>query len=109
PRDHPPGSDLVYYTAVRSSGNDLARGIALNAANEAFVTGETANGTPPFPTTAGAFDTIHNAGVTDAFVLRLTASGSGLVYSTFLGGQGDDVGRGIAVDAADEAFVTGNT
>ena len=59
-----------------------------------------------FPTTAGAFDTTFNGG-DDAFVTKLDASGAALVYSTYLGGSGDDHGYGIAVDGAGNAYVTG--
>ena len=59
-----------------------------------------------FPTTAGAFDTTSTA-ADDAFVTKLDATGAALVYSTYLGGSGDDVGYGIAVDGAGNAYVTG--
>src|SRR5262249_32543370 len=64
-----------------------------------------------FPTTAGAFQTNHAAdsGADDVFVVKLNASGSALVYSTYLGGNHFDVGTGIAVDSAGNAYVTGFT
>ena len=61
-----------------------------------------------FPTTAGAFDTTSNGGG-DAFVTKLDPTGAALVYSTYLGGSGNDQGHGIAVDAAGNAYVTGVT
>src|SRR5207247_26921 len=61
-----------------------------------------------FPTSAGAFQTA-SGGFYDAFVTKLNPSGSGLVYSTYLGGSGYDVGNGIAVDSAGYAYVTGAT
>ena len=61
---------------------------------------------PHFPTTSGAFQTSAGAG-THAFVTKLNAAGSALVYSTFLGGSGTDNGYGIAVDTAGDAYVTG--
>ncbi len=102
------GTALVYSTFLGGSGWDFGSGIAVNAANEAFVTGWTGDDTTDFPTTVGAFDTGHN-GSDDAFVTRLSSTGTALVYSTFLGGSGEDAGLGIAVNAANEAFVTGGT
>jgi hypothetical protein len=65
-------------------------------------------GSSNFPTTPGAFDTSFNGG-SDAFVTKLNADGSALVYSTFLGTPGFDEGLGIAVDSAGVGYVTGLT
>ena len=102
------GSSLIYSTFLGGNGSDVGNGIAVNAANEAFVTGSTIGSVTFFPTTVGAFSTT-NSGAVDAFVTRLNATGSGLVYSTLLGGSGDDHGLAIAVSGTDEAFVTGWT
>ena len=102
------GTALVYSTFLGGSAGDSGEGIAVNAANEAFVTGSTGGGVNDFPTTATAFDTSHNGG-NDGFVTRLNSTGTALVYSTFLGGSGIDYGQGIAVNAANEAFVVGST
>ncbi len=99
---------LVYSTFLGGGGIDYGTGIAVNAANEAFVTGYTTDAVTDFPTTAGAYDPAHN-GNYDAFVTKLNAAGTALVYSTFLGGSGSDRGYGIAVNGANEAFVTGYT
>jgi hypothetical protein len=61
-----------------------------------------------FPTTPGAFDTTHNGGF-DAFVTKLNATGSALIYSTFLGGTGAEQSGDIAVDTRGRAYVTGLT
>ncbi len=79
--------------------------IAIDGAGGAYVTGDTASS--DFPATPGAFDTTLNR--TDAFITKLQANGSAPVYSTYLGGFGTDRGRGIAVDAAGNAFVAGIT
>jgi hypothetical protein len=74
------------------------------------VTGFT--GSTDFPTTSDAFQPTFgggNAFFGDAFVTKLDAVGAVLVYSSYLGGIDDDVGDGIAVDAADNAYVTGHT
>jgi len=97
---------LVYSTFLGGGANDRSFGIALDAAGNVYVTGQTLSSN--FPTTAGAVDATHNGG-SDAFVTKLNATGSALVYSTYLGGSGDDNGGGIAVDAAGNAYVTGTT
>ena len=79
----------------------------MDGAGSAYVTGATSS--TDFPTTAGAAQTTHAGGDLDAFVTKLDATGSGLVYSTYLGGSDDDVGFGIAVDGAGSAYVTGET
>ena len=85
---------------------DQGAGIAVDSAGNAYVTGFTFS--TNFPTTAGAFQTT-NGGGTDAFVTKLNAAGTALVYSTYLGGSGNDDGHGIAVDSAGNAYVTGFT
>jgi len=105
------GSALAYSTFLGGSRDDLANGIAVDATGAAYVTGSTSS--TDFPTTAGAFDTSFNGGlgftVSDAFATKLDATGSALVYSTFLGGSANEGAAGIAVDAAGGAYVAGNT
>ena len=62
-----------------------------------------------FLTIAGALQTTFGGGNGDAFVSKLNGGGSALVYSTYLGGSGDDSGNGIAVDSSGNAYVTGGT
>ena len=78
----------------------------VDATGAAYVTGSTQS--TDFPTTSGAFATTAN-GDSDAFVAKLDAAGSALVYSTYLGGIAYEEGRGIAVDATGAAYVTGST
>ena len=97
---------LVYSTYLGGTSTDQALAVAVDTLGDAYVTGQTFSSN--FPTTAGAFKTTYG-GRGDAFVSRLNASGSSLVYSSYLGGSGLDEARGIAVDLASNAYVTGKT
>ncbi len=101
------GSALVYSTYLGGSGDDWGLGIALDSSGNAYLTGVSSSAN--FPVTSGAFQRLPGGGDSDAFVTKLNATGSALVYSTYLGGIADDQGRGIAVDAFGSAYVTGNT
>ena len=103
---NPAGTALVYSTFLGGSGVDVAYGIAVNGSGNAYVTGNT--GSTDFPTTPGAYQTT-NPGNTDAFVAQVNATGSALVYATYLGGDYGARGLGIAVDGSGNAYVTGNT
>ncbi len=108
------GSALTYATYLGGKANDLASGIAIDAAGNAYVTGTTLGTTNDFPTTTGAFQTTYKGSsipgpVSDAFVTKLNPAGSSLVYSTYLGGNGADQAFGIAVNAQGAAFITGST
>ncbi len=102
----PTGSSLVYSTYLGSSLFDLGRGIAVDVAGNAYVTGQTSG--PDFPT-ANPSQATYGGGVGDAFVTKLNPDGSALVYSTFLGGSGFDRGLAIAVDTDGNAYVAGET
>jgi hypothetical protein len=99
------GTGLAYATFLGGSGFDYGYGIAVDGAGSAYVTGQTLSS--DFPTTAGAFDTSYN--LSDAFVVKVKASGAGLTYATFLGGGYADEGNAMAVDGAGSAYVTGVT
>lgn len=99
---------LVYSTYLGGSGFDDSYAIAIDPSGNAYVTGDTSSFN--FPTTSNAFQPhLYSSENVDAFVTKLNSTGSGLLYSTFLGGPGGDYGRGIAVDAAGNAYVTGYT
>jgi hypothetical protein len=109
----PDGQTLVYATYIGGSYLDEADSIAV-AKGFAYITGFTESG--DFPTTPGAFQTANGHGTcegfaycADAFVVRLGLDGGSLMYSTFLGAGGADSGDGIAVDAAGNAYIMGQT
>jgi len=104
---NPEGSALVYSTYLGGSGVDQGNAIALDASNNAYVTGYTQS--TNFPTTPGAFQTTCRCSQSVLFVTELNSTGTALVYSTYLGGTSGDVGYAIALDSSDNAYVTGYT
>jgi hypothetical protein len=106
---NPTGSALVYSTYLGGSMSDTAAAIALDATGNAYLTGFTSSS--DFPTTLGAFQPIYRASNQNrnAFVTKLNADGTALLYSTFLGGSNWDQASGIALDTQANAYVTGVT
>lgn len=99
------GDGLVYSTFLGGTRDDLGLGLAVDGMGNAYVTGITYSGDFPVRDALQG----RNAGSADAFVAKVNAVGSALVYSTYLGGESDDFGLAIAVDAAGAAHVTGAT
>ena len=100
------GTALLYSTFLGGSFNDIILGIVIDISGDAYLTGETISS--DYPVTSGAFDTSFNMGY-DTFITKLKADGSGLSYSTFLGGSNFDIGIDIAVDSTGNAYLTGYT
>jgi hypothetical protein len=103
---NPAGSALVYSTYLGGNNYDEGWNIAVDSAGNAYVTGVAFS--TDFPITPGAFQTSY-AGDYDAFVTKINPAGSALVYSTYLGGNSEDRGFGIAVDSAGNAYIAGYT
>jgi hypothetical protein len=112
-------NDLVYSTLLGGSGTDIAYGVTVDADSNVYLTGYS---TGPYAGSAApardfplvnAFQTLANGDGTgntaDAFAAKVSADGSTLIYSTYLGGNNADEGEGIAVDSAGNAYVTGYT
>lgn len=99
------GSDLIYSTYLGGSGDEGCRGIAVDIEGGTYVTGSTSSA--DFPTQIPFQGSL--GGNHDAFVTKLNSAGSGMDYSSYLGGSGDEAGHGIAVDAGESAFLTGVT
>jgi hypothetical protein len=109
---HPSGSSLLYSTLFGGNGNDNGLGITVDADGVAYITGYTQSD-KNFPVTPNAYQTISRVDTTnakdkDAFAAKLDHTGA-LSYVTYLGGNGIDEGRGIVVNANDEAYVVGFT
>lgn len=108
------GTTLSYLTYLGGNGDDAALGLAVDTAGNAYVTGFTSSTNFPFQAglsnkLSGRPDPALGVYPLDAFVTKLNPSGSALVYSTYLGGDSDDEGIGIAVDLDSNALVTGFT
>ncbi len=102
------GSAILYSTFLGGAGDDVGTAIAVDAAGNAYVTGVT--GSTTFPgVTGSSMQPAYGGGPFDAFVTKINAVGSAILYSTFLGGSGDDEAFGIAIDGAGNAYVTGLT
>ena len=103
------GSSLVYATYLGGVHNDSGYGIAVDDDGNAYVTGDTLSA--DFPTVNAAQPVSGGGGPFegDAFIAKLDATGSALLYSTYLGGGGDELSYGIALDAQGDAYVAGYT
>ncbi len=108
------GSNLVYLTYIGGKGNDVAYGIAIDGGGNAYLTGFTDSTNYPLASAiitnlSGKAEPYFGLVPPDAFVTKLNAAGSALVYSTYLGGDTNELGFGIAVDGSGSAYVTGFT
>jgi uncharacterized protein (TIGR03437 family) len=107
-----PTGKIVYSTYLGGSSTDVAKAIAVDAQGNVYVAGTT--NSPDFPVTAGGFQTsasfvTNGLGQSHIFVTKLNASGSALLYSTFIAGSGTEQANAIAVDSAGNAYLTGTT
>ena len=102
---NPSGSTVLYATYAGGSGDDYGVSIAVDADGNTYGIGYTSSNDLPI---VNALQPINGGGF-DAFVVKLNPAGSTLLYSTYLGGSDADEGYDIAVDAANNAYVTGHT
>ena len=100
------GNALLYSTFIGGSGDDEVFGMVIDAPMNAYLTGRTTS--TNFPTLT-PLQPLSGGGANDAFVTKINPPGVAIVYSTYLGGAGDDQGQSIAIDTARNAFVTGST
>jgi uncharacterized protein (TIGR03437 family) len=99
------GTQLAYSTLLGGSEDDIASGVAVDIAGNAFVTGITYSA--DFPLRTALLPAIR--GGADAFVTGINAAGTGFLYSTYLGGSADDFATAIAVDKSSNVYLTGMT
>jgi hypothetical protein len=99
--------DPLFYSTYLGGGDyDEGRSIVIDTDGNAYVVGDAWS--TDFPVTPGAFDATLN-GTFDAFVAKLDSTGISLLYSTYLGGGGDDEGHSIVIDSASNVYITGDT
>lgn len=96
---------LVYSTYLGGSGGDIGYSVATDSVGDTYITGETMS--TDFPTAYPISGSLISG--RDIFVTKINAAGTGFVYSTYLGGSGNDSGFGIAVDSSRNVYVTGET
>lgn len=101
------GTALVYSTYLGGSGDDQGASIAIDASGNAYVVGSTSS--TNYNITSGAYQTSYAGGDFDVFVTKLNATGTALVYSTYLGGSDFEYGFSITIDASGNAYLTGTT
>jgi beta-propeller repeat-containing protein len=102
---NPAGSTLLYATYIGGRGDDRAAAVAVDSSGQIYLAGSTAS--TNFPLVAALRPVL--GGTRDAFVVKLNAVGNLLLYSTYLGGSGFDAATAIAVDAAGNAYIAGDT
>ena len=98
---------LVYSTFIGGTGDDRGNAIAVDSDGNAYITGETNSLETSFPDLVGPDQSFN--GTVDAFVAKLNAAGTALIYAGFIGGTGDDRGKAIAVDNDGNAYISGDT
>ena len=103
----PTGTQLLYAGFIGGAGDDRGKSIAVDSLGNAYITGETSSDQSSFPVNGGP-DVTYNGGI-DAFVAKINAAGTNLVYAGYIGGLNADRGTGIAVDSSNRAYVTGET
>jgi hypothetical protein len=101
------GTAFTYITYLGGSGSDTGHGIAVDSLGNAVVVGETNSAAATFPL-VNALDGTQGGGL-DGFAAKLNAAGNALVFSTYLGGTGEDRALGVAIDSADSIYLTGFT
>ena len=102
---NPAGSELVFSSYLGGGGGDTGVGIALDSANNVYVTGTTES--PNFPA-VGAYQSMIK-GLSDAFVTKINPAGAAILWSTYLGGGGPENAGDIAIHAPDSVLVAGST
>jgi hypothetical protein len=100
------GTNLLYSTFLGGSSDDMVRALALGPDNSVVIAGNTLSNN--FPTTANAYDASYN-GLQDAFLARLSANGTSLLYSTYFGGTDNDVATSVAIGAKGNWYLAGYT
>ncbi|MBI5375841.1 MAG: SBBP repeat-containing protein [Candidatus Schekmanbacteria bacterium] len=106
---NPSGSSLIYSTYLGGNSSDVGFAIAVNASGNAYITGSTLSSNFPKYHNVIPNSKYGTTDASDAFIVKINLSGTGLLYSMLLGGNNDDEAKGIAVDGNGNIYVAGNT
>lgn len=109
------GDSLLFSTYLGGSSSDLIQSMVLDDAGNIYLTGQTSS--TDFPITAGVFQTTYGGSINggswwnggDAFLTKMNPTGSALVFSTYIGGVGDDVAYEVALSPAGDIYIVGKT
>jgi hypothetical protein len=102
-----PQGAIVWATYLGGAGDDIGLSIAVNASNIVYICGSTTfTAGAKYPTTVGAYQAVNNGG-TDGFLTAIAADGNSLVFSTFIGGAGEEFATALTVNTAGDVYVTG--
>lgn len=99
------GSTLQMFSYIGGAGDDRAWSMTVDNSNNFLISGIAGSG---FPITEGAYQSLHGGG-SDAYLANVSYSGAALLFSTYLGGAGDDLGLGVDVDSQGDAILAGDT
>ncbi|QPC81339.1 SBBP repeat-containing protein [Phototrophicus methaneseepsis] len=100
---------LIYASFVGGTANDIAYGVDVDSSGNAYIVGMTTSNEANFPVTVGPDLTWNGNFGGDAFIKKLNAAGTAIIYAGYIGGSGGDIGYAVAVDASGNAYVTGHT
>lgn len=103
----PDGSSLIFSTFAGGGSDDYGNGVAVDPSGNVVVVGTTSS--DDFPTTSNAYKRGYAGGASDGFVLSYTPDGQTLLYSTFIGSHGTDDANSVAIDAAGNVYIAGDT
>lgn len=107
------GDSLLFSTYLSGSGWDIIQSMVIDDSNYVYLTGQTSSS--DFPTTSGCYQPSFGGGRTsawnsgDAFLTKMNPAGTGLVFSTYFGGAGDDVAYEINISPNKDIYIVGKT
>jgi len=99
-------ASLIYSTYLGGNNTDRAFGIAIDSCGNAYVTGQTNSSNFPV---VNALQPVYGGGSRDCFLTKINPYGSGLIFSTYCGGTGNDRAFGISLDGCNNIYITGQT
>jgi len=101
---NPSATQIVFSTYLGGSGNDVVRAVAVDNQDDIYTTGETDSEDYPVQNQIQT-----NQSSTDIFISKINSAGTSLIFSSYIGGSGQDRAWGIAADENGNSYITGNT